>query len=92
MHVGTHYIENNYKCLREHVIKSTCDENVDRLTLGWGGVGCKVLQHYHRTKSTLGFIYVFHQVLTHVETDFRLLNPLISKCISITLIVSVTAI
>ena len=35
---------------REHVIKSTCDENVNQLTLGGGG--SKAVQHYHRTKST----------------------------------------
>ena len=42
--------------IREHVIKSTCDENVNQLTLGVGGF--EALQHYHRTKSTEGFIYV----------------------------------
>ena len=37
--------------IREHVIKSTCDENVNQLTLGvGGGGGSNALQHYHRTK------------------------------------------
>ena len=57
----------NYGNLRDG--KSTCDEHINQLTLGVGG-GSKALQHYHRTKSTLGFIYIFHEVLTDV--DFRL--------------------
>ena len=61
--------------IREHVIKSTCDENVSQLTLGFGGGGgggSKAQQHFHRTKSTQGFTYVFHQVLRDVQTDVLL--------------------
>ena len=79
------FLQCKFVRVREHVIRSTCDENVNQLTLGWGGLRpCNIAIAQNHPKDLFTF---FYQVSTYVETDFLLfflsrpcaLKPLIRR-------------
>ena len=59
-------------CFREHVIRSTCDENVNQLTLGVGGVKDPATLSSHKIDLWF-YLRFFHRILTAVETDFSII-------------------